>query len=598
MKRITAAALGLAVAGGLLLAAPAQAAPTERAAGAVEAAPAAQATAPYPDEIRVVTWNICGEAGGSRGQVGYCAFRNEPDRKAEQVAQLVTEHQANVVMLQEVCGYDEATPEADRRANWRKSHMALLKSRLGDGWSLAHAPGNRESDLDSRCRGEALGGDLGVLLAVKGTFAGEIERVETVPADLSQRKLPLLCARVTGWADKICTTHLIPGEAPVAKRQSEIIAEHLKDDIPVGVVIGADFNRNAAAAELAPLADPMDRCVNGDHTYQYWAADAAAPNRHWLDHLFTTKRTSGARFVSCVVDQSRMDRTQNTGTEATNPPNGYSDHAPVIAYLRDAPVPGDMTGDGKPDLVAVDDEGKLRLYHGKGTGGIPGAHDIIGTGGWTGASVTHRGDWTGDGKEDVVARVGGDLRIYANRGDGSLAAPVKLVGGLPVDAKVVSAGDLTRDGHPDTLLSYDDRLWLYAGVRGAVPAVAAPVLVGNSGWDVMTLTAPGDADRDGRPDLLARHTSTGDLWLYRGRDGGRFEDRTLYGHGYGVTNRPLLAGAADADGNGVADLWTTTNEGTGTLMFYAGATGAAGDPVDGARTTVGLSGWNTIRSIS
>ncbi|MFJ3436800.1 FG-GAP-like repeat-containing protein [Streptomyces cyaneofuscatus] len=596
--RVTTAGLVLAVAGALLLGVPAQAAPTAPAVETTAAPQTAQMTPPYPEETRVITWNICGEAGSPRGEEGYCAFRNEPDRKAEQVAQLVTEHQANVVMLQEACGYDEAIPSAERRANWRKSHMALLKERLGAGWSFAHAPGNRESDLASRCRGEALGGDLGVLLAVKGTFDGPVERVETVPADLSSRKLPMVCARITGLTDKFCSVHLIPDQPTIAKRQSEAIAAHLQNDISVGVVIGGDFNRNAASADLAPITSKLNRCLNGDHTYQYWASTAAAPSRHWLDHLFTTPRADGPRFVACTVDQSRLDRTRNTGTEATDPPNGYSDHAPVIAYLRDAPVPGDMTGDGKPDLLAIDDLGKLRLYHGPGTGGVPGAHTVIGTGGWGSASVTHRGDWTGDGAEDIVARVGGDLRVYANRGDGSLAAPVTVAGGLPTDAKVVSPGDVTGDGHPDTVLSYDDKLWLYAGVRGAVPAVAAPVLIGNGGWDVMTLTAPGDADRDGRPDLLARNTASGDLWLYRGRDGGRFDDRTLFGRGYGLANRPLIAGAADADGNGVADMWTTTNEGTGTLMFYAGATGAAGHPVDGERTTVGASSWNTIRSVS
>lgn len=582
MKIFTLIAAGLTVVGSLL---------------AGPSAQAAQVAAPYSNELRVVTWNICGEAGGARGAEGYCAYRNAPDRKAEQVAQLVLEHQANVVMLQEVCGYDEAVPEADRRANWRKSHMALLKERLGEGWSLVHAVGNRESDLDSRCRGDALGGDLGVLLAVKGTVE-EIERVDTVPAELSARKLPLLCVRVTGWEDKICTTHLIEGNSEVAQRQSQTIHDYLADDIATGVVLGGDFNRNPAATELAPLASSLDRCVNGDHTYQHWAADQPSPSLHWLDHLFTTKRNQGTRFVACSVDQSRMDTTQNTGTEATNPPSGYSDHAPVIGYLRNAPVPGDMTGDGRPDLLAVDSEGRLRLYQGKGDGGVSGVYDLIGSGGWSSASLAHRGDWTGDGAEDVVARVGGELRVYVNKGDGSLTAPVQVAVGVPTDARVVGIGDITHDGDPDVLLSYDDKLWLYAWVRGPVPAVAAPVVIGSSGWDVMTLTAPGDADADGRVDLLARDTRNGDLWLYRGRDSGVFGGRTLYGYGYGIANRPLLAGAADADGNGVADMWATTNEGTGTLMFYAGKTDTAGNPVDGTRTTVGLSGWNAIRSIS
>jgi hypothetical protein len=38
--------------------------------------------------------------------------------------------------------------------------------------------------------------------------------------------------------------------------------------------------------------------------------------------------------------------------------------------------------------------------------------------------------------------------------------------------------------------------------------------------------------------------------------------------------------------------------GTGTLMFCAGEINASGTPVDGTRTTVGLSGWNAIVLIS
>ncbi|MFJ9576996.1 FG-GAP-like repeat-containing protein [Streptomyces sp. NPDC101191] len=577
---------------------PAGAAQAVGAAGSPGAAGSAVATstAPYPGELRVVSWNICGEAGSPRGSAGYCAYRNEPAAKTEQVAQLVAEQQANVVMLQEVCGYDEAVPEAQRRPNWAKSHMALLKTRLGAGWSFAHAVANRESDLDSDCRGTALGGDVGVLLAVKGTFDGPVERVETVPAELSARRLPLLCARMTGYADKLCTTHLIPGAAAVAQRQAEFVRDYLAQSQPAGAVLGGDFNRSSTAAELAPLTATMNRCVNSDHTYQYWDAAAATPSVHRLDHLFVTKRTQGARFVNCAVDRTRMDTTQNTGTEVTDPPNGWSDHAPVIGYLRPAPVPGDMTGDARPDLVAVDDAGRLRLYPGDGTGAL-GSSTQIGSGGWAGASVTHRGDWTGDGLEDLVARVGGELRVYANRGGGLLAAPV-VVAAVPATARVVGAEDHTHDGHPDLVVTYDDRLWLYAGVRGATPGVAAPVQIGSSGWNVMTLTAPGDADRDGRTDLIARDTRNGDVWLYRGRDDGGFGSRTLYGHGYGTVNRPLLAGAADANGDGVADLWATTDEGTGTLMFYAGGTNSDGDPSDGSRTTVGLSSWNTIRAIA
>ncbi|MFE0276035.1 trypsin-like serine protease [Streptomyces sp. NPDC058992] len=257
-------------------------------------------------------------------------------------------------------------------------------------------------------------------------------------------------------------------------------------------------------------------------------------------------------------------------------------------------APGDMTGDNKPDLVAVDDVGKLRLYPGTGTGGL-GSHIIIGTGGWSGASVTHRGDWTGDAMEDIVAIVGGELRVYPNRGDGSLAAPIKIGSGLPTSAKVVGIGDVTRDGRPDLVISYNDKLYRYDGVNGPTPSVAAPVLIGTSGWNVMTLTAPGDADKDGRVDLLARDTRDGILYHYLGQANGTFSDRTEYGRAYTVTNRPLIAGASDANRDGTADMWATA--GDGTLWFYKGGTSIHG-PIDGPSTRVGTGGWHTIKSIS
>ncbi|MFF0435522.1 trypsin-like serine protease [Streptomyces sp. NPDC004327] len=257
------------------------------------------------------------------------------------------------------------------------------------------------------------------------------------------------------------------------------------------------------------------------------------------------------------------------------------------------PVAGDMNGDNKPDLVAVEDTGKLFLYPGTGTGAL-GARIQIGSGGWGGASVTHRGDWTGDGMEDIVAVVGGELRVYPNRGDGTLAAPIKI-GTLPTTARIVAIGDTTLDGQPDLLATYDDKLYRYAGTSAPTPSVSAPLLIGTGGWNVMTLTAPGDADKDGRVDLLARDTRDGIFYSYLGQANGTFSDRTEFGRGYTVTNRPLVAGAADADRNGVADLWATA--GDGTLKFYKGGADIHG-PIDGPSIEVGSGGWGTIQSIS
>nr|WP_240982052.1 MULTISPECIES: FG-GAP-like repeat-containing protein [unclassified Streptomyces] len=580
----------------------------------------AQAVAGEPEPVRrqltVLTWNICGETLVLRGGKGYCPRRDDALGKANKVAELVRTYNADVVMLQEVCGYEgdvNATPVPGQTPSPNlfpgpnsKSHMAFLEGLLGEGWTVRHAAGNRPTptDKESYCRNSTLpgygetGGSLGVLIAVKGTMH-DVRRFETVPAgSASGRSLPAICARLVGWPDQLCTTHLIAGDNTVQRAQMTEIKKQLGASWTQGTVIGGDFNGNLGDPDLTAATQELDACETGKHTAQTWAATDPAPRTWSLDHLFASKLTDGTRWSSCLVDHEAMDLTQNVaGTE----PSGWSDHAPVIGTLRQVPVPGDMTGDGKPDLVAVDSTGKLRLYPGTGTGRLVYPHLTIGLSGWAGASVSHRGDWTGDGTEDLVARVNGELRVYPNKGDGTLGPPfTPLLSGLPATARVVSVGDLDLDGAPDVVVSYDDKLYRYNGVRGAQPKLGASVEFGSQGWATMDVTGVGDADRDGRPDLLARQrggTQDGKLWFHRGLPDGTFATPTQYGFGYTAAVRPLIAGAADADGDGVADLWATTGDGTGRLLFYKGGTNGSGNPVDGPSTEVGASGWSSISSL-
>jgi hypothetical protein len=78
----------------------------------------------------------------------------------------------------------------------------------------------------------------------------------------------------------------------------------------------------------------------------------------------------------------------------------------------------DWSGDQKADVLAVDSAGKLLLYRGTGTGAfVPGAGQAIGTG-WGGfTALLAPGDWSGDGKPDLLARTP-DGRLLLYRGNG------------------------------------------------------------------------------------------------------------------------------------------------------------------------------------
>ncbi|MFE4637027.1 FG-GAP repeat domain-containing protein [Streptomyces sp. NPDC056773] len=83
----------------------------------------------------------------------------------------------------------------------------------------------------------------------------------------------------------------------------------------------------------------------------------------------------------------------------------------------------DLTADGKADLVARDKTGRLFLYEGTGVAAKPfGLKKQVGTGWQIYNSIVAPGDLTSDGKADLVARdKSGDLWLY--QGNGVAAKP-------------------------------------------------------------------------------------------------------------------------------------------------------------------------------
>ena len=69
-----------------------------------------------------------------------------------------------------------------------------------------------------------------------------------------------------------------------------------------------------------------------------------------------------------------------------------------------APAAADWSGDGAADVLAVHPDGRLLLYRGTGAGAFqPSGGQGIGTG-WGSFTALLTGDWSGDGKPDILAR--------------------------------------------------------------------------------------------------------------------------------------------------------------------------------------------------
>ncbi|MGG5257990.1 SpoIID/LytB domain-containing protein [Phycicoccus avicenniae] len=149
---------------------------------------------------------------------------------------------------------------------------------------------------------------------------------------------------------------------------------------------------------------------------------------------------------------------------------------------------GDWDGDGATDLLARRaSDGRLFLYRGNGTGGfVPGTGSEIGTGWNIFDAVLSPGDLDGDGAPDLLARTpAGVTYLYRGNGAGGWKLPRSTVAtGWQRYTALTAIGDFTGDGRNDVLgRTADGRLWVLPG-NGA-GGVTAPRQVG-TGWNMFS----------------------------------------------------------------------------------------------------------------
>ncbi|CAG6395729.1 N-acetylmuramoyl-L-alanine amidase [Streptomyces cocklensis] len=149
---------------------------------------------------------------------------------------------------------------------------------------------------------------------------------------------------------------------------------------------------------------------------------------------------------------------------------------------------GDISADGRPDLIGRNSAGQLYVYKGTGTATAPfSSKSLLGTG-WNAFNLLiGAGDVTGDGKADLVARdSSGVLWLYRNTGSATApyAAKTRIGSGWGGFTALTGAGDITGDGKAD-LVARDSSgvLWLYKGTGSATAPYAAPAIRIGSGWN-------------------------------------------------------------------------------------------------------------------
>ncbi|MFE7381584.1 FG-GAP-like repeat-containing protein [Streptomyces zhihengii] len=190
-------------------------------------------------------------------------------------------------------------------------------------------------------------------------------------------------------------------------------------------------------------------------------------------------------------------------------------------------VTSSLDDDSYPEILQIRDGGLYNF-------GVDGTAYRIGGGWGVYNTLVGPGDLSGDGKGDMVARDGsGTLYLYRGNGSGTgFAAKQRIGTGWGQFNALLGAGDISGDGRADLIArATDGRLYLYEGTGVAASPFKAKKLIG-SGWGSFTaLAAPGDMNGDGRADLVARG-GNGTLYRYDSDGKGNFKPRATVGTGW------------------------------------------------------------------
>jgi Bacterial Ig-like domain (group 3)/FG-GAP-like repeat len=257
----------------------------------------------------------------------------------------------------------------------------------------------------------------------------------------------------------------------------------------------------------------------------------------------------------------------------------------------------DLNGDGKPDLVVANQysttgtNGDVSVLLGNGDGTFQPAVNYA-SGAQYAVSVVV-GDVSGDGKLDLVVAndcsdvncTGGAVSVLLGNGDGTFQAAVSYASGA-LNAVSVTLADVNGDGKLDLLVA--NQCPAGSGCTTS-RAGSVGVLLGNgdgtfqaavtysSGGDAANSVAVADVNGDGKPDLLVANLcadsscAKGSMSVLLGNGNGTFQAAVSYGSG-GLYTSSVAVG--DVNGDGKLDLLVANGCFIGGTNCTNGAPGA------------------------
>ncbi|MFJ4620430.1 trypsin-like serine protease [Streptomyces sp. NPDC088812] len=248
-----------------------------------------------------------------------------------------------------------------------------------------------------------------------------------------------------------------------------------------------------------------DTNLSGDHLADLWVRNSSTKTGYEIDSKGTSlaaRESWGTWSGYNLVLQTDLDRDGYQDLMLRRASDGdvfWKHYVPSSGTWatkligdnwktrRTIVTPGDVTGDYLPDMLAVDASGILWIYPGKGTGAFS-APVKVGSG-WSQYDVVRgHGDFTGDGKTDLIARNSSTGAVYLYPGTGTagttaFGARIKVTTWTKTTYNAFDAvGDVSGDGIADFLARTPaGTLYLYKGTgKASTAAFAARISLGTS----------------------------------------------------------------------------------------------------------------------
>ncbi|QEV19495.1 hypothetical protein CP975_20110 [Streptomyces alboniger] len=245
---------------------------------------------------------------------------------------------------------------------------------------------------------------------------------------------------------------------------------------------------------------------------------------------------------------------------------------------------GDYTGDGKADLLVVWDDGEVTLRPGDGKGGFTGERRLKKANAtWKHATTITAGDFTGGPLSDLMVRWSdGEVTLYRDVSADGLGRETKLAAARSVWAHAgqITAGRFSGDKRlNDVVVRWSDgEVSLYADVDGGGFKRETRLQRANATWKGATLLTSGDFTGNASWDIVVRWTD-GRRSLYQDVSKGGLGKETRWKTSAGLWKhaKAVTAGAFTANGR-PDDLLVRWSDGEVTL--YADTTTKLGREIN------------------